>query len=802
MPLPWCSLVIPMGLIAVCLFSDPTSGRSFAVGEFCQCHETGPCGDSRHGPGLLDTTADMTFSDDRPVGVEGAIWGCVDNTTSFLWYKLVNGTRVPFPTEEEAERMQCCDRNQTLIFNSLRKSDNGTYVFVASNGTAEVSGNYTLRVYCKNPDPKLIYEGEAVQHVHLGSRKSLRCAGDFGPCPYEAVGGMQWVWEDAYGKQSWIENTSNWNVVCDQHFHDCNLTVLSVTKADFAGTFVCVLETPKIGAKRNFTIHLQPPVDKTDILSIVIAGSVLGAAVVIAVMVFCVWRYYGDYIVFKCRSPPDRGECRHDTVVVHGDDHEQFVKHIVKPQLEDHGYDVLEETARLGRPEVFEKSEAIMDSYCVILSFSTSELRAGQGIFLTKIAKLKHPYDNVVVIKTQDGDHNLVTTASEDQAAEKRNQEEDSLLPTAADPQEINGLNHTSTASANRVEGQGRKLQENSSHRQTEKHQQSESVWKHEAFKSVKILTWPKCLDDTTHNTNNSSSSVALGSSRKMNKFWYSLFNHLPKPLNDREAPGRSSRNSRSSSSSQRKLLDSHNRSSSRTSDFAVSQQQGSSAESEVATSGVALHGNEKRSEDIPLRYSGSKFDTVPEDDEVFVGGSNEKVDIHHTSPPCSLLHNTGDRLSVDSEPESPHDVPLAVKEYRDTAPGMQAAPVRNPTKTPHVDFLSIPGARHQTTLRMIPEPDQHAKTQSMPQGEAENLGNGESETENHFAQVPDESQTSPISPYAGGRITRPDIFRGESGYHSLSPPKEGMSSNGGPPYFTTRSDMPNVAAKENALEV
>ncbi|KAK7475997.1 hypothetical protein BaRGS_00032764 [Batillaria attramentaria] len=646
----------------------------------------------------------MTFSDDRPVGVEGAIWSCVDNTTSFLWYKLVNGTRVPFPTEEEAERMQCCDRNQTLIFNSLRKSDNGTYVFVASNGTAEVSGNFTLRVYCKNPDPKLIYKGEAVQHVHLGSRKSLRCAGDFGPCPYEAVGRMQWMWEDAYGKQPWIENTSNWNVVCDHQLHDCNLTVLSVTEADFAGTFICVLfTTAKTGAHRNFTIRLQPPVNKADALPGKIAGSVLGTVVVISVILFFVWRYHGDYIMFKCRRQPRRGECRYDTVVVHGDDHEQFVKDVINPQLKNRGYDVLEETARLGRLEVFENAEAVSDSYSVILSFSASELRAGQGIFLTNIAKITHRYDNVVVIRTDDDDHgdqSPAATTSENRVAE----EEDGssrLLAKPSDPHATNCLEHAATPSADRVEERVTRVEDNNVRQQAGKHPRPESVWKHEAFKSVKILTWPKCLDDTTLNADNSSSSVALGSSRKMNKFWYSLFNHLPKPSNDREAPGRSSRNSRSSSSSQRKLLDSHNRSSSRTSDFAVSRQQDHSAISDVETSNVALHGKEKHSKDISLRLSGSQADVVPEDDEVF----EVRIDVHHSSPPCSPVHNTLEHLSVDSEPESLHEVPPAVKDYRDAAPEMHAAPFWNLTRPPQLD--AIPGVDQQTTLTVIPEPHQ-----------------------------------------------------------------------------------------------
>lgn len=93
----------------------------------------------------MNNNENLTFVDFH--GRMGALWHCAENFTTFQWYKLINNTHVPFPWGRESG-IELCDSNQTIIIRSLQMRDTGTYIYKASNGTADVWGFINYEVAC------------------------------------------------------------------------------------------------------------------------------------------------------------------------------------------------------------------------------------------------------------------------------------------------------------------------------------------------------------------------------------------------------------------------------------------------------------------------------------------------------------------------------------------------------------------------------------------------------------------------------------------------------------------------------
>ena len=93
--------------------------------------------------------------DAKQEGTAALVYHCVENFTSFLWYRLgAGGMRVPVEAEAEGEgegeggRLQFLAHNQTLLIRRLKTEDEGRYVYIASNGTHQVKGRFNLQVDC------------------------------------------------------------------------------------------------------------------------------------------------------------------------------------------------------------------------------------------------------------------------------------------------------------------------------------------------------------------------------------------------------------------------------------------------------------------------------------------------------------------------------------------------------------------------------------------------------------------------------------------------------------------------------
>ena len=98
------------------------------------------------GPGHLNMTQSSDGYDAKLEGMKTFIYHCVENFTSFIWYRTVNSTRVPV---KEGGRFKFLSHNQTLQILNVRLEDAGDYFYIASNGTNQVTGNFSLQVDCE-----------------------------------------------------------------------------------------------------------------------------------------------------------------------------------------------------------------------------------------------------------------------------------------------------------------------------------------------------------------------------------------------------------------------------------------------------------------------------------------------------------------------------------------------------------------------------------------------------------------------------------------------------------------------------
>ncbi|XP_025079256.1 uncharacterized protein LOC112555198 isoform X2 [Pomacea canaliculata] len=439
-----------------------------------RCHEQGPCSQNWPGPGSMDmnNNENLTFEDFH--GRMGALWHCAENFTTFKWYKLINNTHVPFPWGRESG-LELCDSNQTIIIRSLQMRDTGTYIYKASNGTADVWGFINYEVACKPGRSQLITKEQPEQYITLGAQKTLHCAAYFGNCDYHSDGAVMWYVQTSHGQQHLTANTTNRFITCNTggfNGQSCNLTFSKVSEDDFGVKYICLLIIPEesLSSDNQYSVvFIKLDTLKKSWLFIII-GTALGCALVSGITVFIV-RHHGERIKFWLRRQPERRYWKHDVVLIRDEDHECLVENYIKPQLTKEGYRIC--VMRPGHPAILEQTSGIVSAYSVIFSFSPHEIHGADSHMLAELAasaKQKHSRRNVVVIRKD----------------------------------EEQGIDHSQTSSAEQ-----RQIQ-------TSAGCQIKNAWK-----DLKHLTWPKL--EISEESDQPFHSIQL------DKFWSSLHKHLPR---------------------------------------------------------------------------------------------------------------------------------------------------------------------------------------------------------------------------------------------------------------------------------
>ncbi|KAK7091021.1 hypothetical protein V1264_010739 [Littorina saxatilis] len=662
---------------------------SGTMADSIPCDGSGCCEETNYVPdGLapLNMTQRPDGFDAKDTDQKAFIYHCVRNFSSLLWFKHIDGTRVPYPWGEGGRvDLPEARHNQTVMILRLKKSDEGTYSYVASNATHNVSGTFHLQVDCRDSPLSFATHEQSVQHVREGSNKTLHCAANKPACPnsfreYKIL----WMWRNASksATYTWVKNDTlpRTKVTCNTgEFYGltCTLHIARVERVHFEGNFLCRFAGNTF-YPLNQTIQLVPVEEKlvTWLLPVILS---LVAVAVVTVVVIAVWWRCGHRLVFWCRTLPDRGEFDHDAVIVHDQDLEELARVHLKPGLKGLGFDVMDEVATPGKPEVLEKADAILNSYCVILAFSDEELQQSSNRFLTDVTQLKAAR-SVVFVRcdvTQNGKTDVGFSGTRDDT-------EDGLVSRSCETD-------AEAMTSNHVMEEGR-----SGSRLAEapdaKAKDWSKVWKDERMKAFKSLHWPRGVTAPT----TPSHPIGRKQARQLDKFWYNLRNHLPKPAS-KSHEGRSShrrgkreRKGVNSTSSERRLLErsSADRTSSQTADCTTptrgprgrnSSQLGvESTNMERQGSGIDQPQATMQAAQNPASYD--------EPDDVFIDvktgdtglgdinpGQNVQPYLHDVVQGRGFPHIQERGYSNDSVGEDPQgssdDVPAAVNQYRQSAP-------------------------------------------------------------------------------------------------------------------------------------
>lgn len=100
--------------------------------------------------GPLNLSSGGNNSDYIFVGEKANIFFCIPHFTTFSWFRyLSNGSLWSYPWGQQ-DRLALCDGNQTVVIYKSEVVDRGDYVYIASNGTANVSGIFHLAIDCKS----------------------------------------------------------------------------------------------------------------------------------------------------------------------------------------------------------------------------------------------------------------------------------------------------------------------------------------------------------------------------------------------------------------------------------------------------------------------------------------------------------------------------------------------------------------------------------------------------------------------------------------------------------------------------
>ena len=454
---------------------------------------------------------------------------------------------------------------------------------------------------------------------------------------------------------------------------------------------------------------------------------------------------------------------------------------------------------------MLEKAEAILSSYCVILTFSDEELQQGSARFLTDVGQLKSG-SSVVFVRCRNYDN-----AGSERSQRGRDTQDAPNAPGNAEisRQEVmtndiiagEGSNSAAAVRSNLVQ-------------KTTKKKNSNNVWKDERMKAFKVVEWPRAL------TNKNQENLTVTEVRSVERFWCSLRKNLPKPAKSvgkttRTSPSRTkggkSRSDFSSTGSEQRLLrgrgSSTDRTSSVTSDYRALSQP-------LRMPDVETGNPNKEEEDPGFCASPKDYDNaacaslkqrdlglprqqpnaLPANvvctddgvDDVFIDVHAEGSESEHGDAVFQdnrrPQHNAQRQDSAEDFQRhscSDQDLPAAVRDYRDSSPEAYA------------QIQERSAAQHGASHPQIPQPAAQlqisvAGTQ-IPVGLPASPGNGD---------IMFSSGSGSPDGGAGGRLLLPAGPKGtlmsqESGYHSISPSTSPPLVSGLPPSPSPQPPQP-----------
>lgn len=405
--------------------------------------------------------------------------------------------------------------------------------------------------------------------------------------------------------------------------------------------------------------------------------------------------------------------------------------------------------------EVLEKAEAILSSYCVILTFSDEELQEGSTRFLTEVGKCK-PGRSVVFVRCQNY-NNANIKRSRDKGTEETPGQENS-------GQEVTS-NHVPAG------GEGDSATEHSTLAQRKN---LNNVWKDERLKAFKILEWPQALSDKKEE------NLSIMKFRNVEKFWCSLRKNLPRPAKTSKKTARTSnrrqnksRRDFNSAGSEQGLL-AGRRSTDRTSYTSSSHRTPSQPPDTVndCTSPKQLIAT---AENI---ISGDEVD------DVFIDMHTEGPGLQHNNIVEERpYHHKAERddSAEDCLHSSDQDLPAAVRDYRATSPEAFAqcqGPAPNQNRAAHQNVPQRPSQRQMSS----PQNKIPVNLSALP---------GSGDVKSGFVSSEGD---------AGGRLSRGlkrMLTSQESGYHSISPSTSPLQNTGPPPQLP--QFPPQIVSPENA---
>ena len=435
---------------------------------------------------------------------------------------------------------------------------------------------------------------------------------------------------------------------------------------------------------------------------------------------------------------------------------------------------------------MLEKAEAILSSYCVILTFSDEELQQGSARFLTDVGQLKSG-SSVVFVRCRNYDN-----AGSERSQRGRDTQDTPNAPGNAE------ISRQEVASNDIIAGE--RSNSAAAGRSTlvqktkKKKKNSNNVWKDERMKAFKVVEWPRAL------SNKNQENLTVTEVRSVERFWCSLRKNLPKPAKSvgkttRTSPsrtkGRKSRSDFSSTGSEQRLLrgrgSSTDRTSSVTSDYrALSQplrmpdvETGNPIKEEEDPGFSASPKAHDNAACASLKQSDLPADVVCNDevDDVFIdvhaeGSESEHGDVFQDNRRpqhnAQRLHDSADDFQRHSC--SDQDLPAAVRDYRDSSPEAYA----------QIQERSV--AQHGASHPQIPQPAAQLQISGpgtqIPVGLSTSPGNGD---------IMFSSGSGSPDGGAGGRPLLPvgpkgTLMSQESGYHSISPSTSPPHVTGLPP--------------------
>ncbi|XP_045199255.2 uncharacterized protein LOC123553728 isoform X2 [Mercenaria mercenaria] len=484
---------------------------------------------------------------------------CAEGYTNISWYKLQNGIWKSFPPlgptgDYNIPKLE--ERRQVLRFFDAKFTDGGSYRCNVTGKsefiqhTTEVSviacdqlarGPILTRPY---PQNQTIYQ--------YGGNITLHCSGYFGCADPGDV--RLALWE--------VEGTTDLNITDtspryseeivtnpDGTMKQATLTITSVQEEDTKRTFLCVLATPqeKEGQTRMKVRIFKKDKPKMPWLKVglIIGGCVLGVVIVIS-LVLCIRCLYGPQIRLYCSSRIPRlgpkiinnEEYNYNLFIYHADDDEVKAQNI-KTYLMDKNYKVCIYADLQGNENILHEVFSKTAECALILFLYSDALRKDDlaNFFLDSLITARKGKDILFL--------------------EVANYNPKEIMEWTRDAKDQHELQERNLVQ--RELGNGRNIEEN---------ENEESVDDNDGVDEV--------VNEDHNNKAVTEKKVAIGddlkfwkvlprikvpaddkNNRKMENFWCSLQNKIPKFVEQKQQAEEIKRNKHRNSSSSRPLLES-----------------------------------------------------------------------------------------------------------------------------------------------------------------------------------------------------------------------------------------------------